>query len=359
MAKRHVEDRSSYRVIAKRCREKLGTRTTAKAICKMVNEVARRAKTTMEVAQELKPAWSGWLCIDGKVIRIKGVKYCLLIGVDIKKDIVHGLLAEGEFRSAWKQFHEELWNKLRYPMRGCISDMDEDLEWGFQQVWGAKPHQYCTKHMDDTIDRLTNYNAIKRKLDKLKEKLDDVSRQAAHHAVGFSAARQKKVVQIQKAIAELRQTDKWELELRDLAQAFIYAKTKAEALKAFNQILKRKRYYKKGDLTTLVSSLQRYKEGLLAHFDHPQMPRTNNVAENVIKQLERRLKTIEGFQTYPTAQGYLNLLILYLRFKPFTDCRRKNKHQNGKSRLELVGVETKKLDWIKFSQRKGGKKTNL
>ncbi|MGC8653672.1 MAG: hypothetical protein ACP5US_06755, partial [Candidatus Kryptoniota bacterium] len=59
--------------------------------------------------------------------------------------------------------------------------------------------------------------------------------------------------------------------------------------------------------------------------------------------------TMESFQNSQTAAWYINLLVSYLRQKPYTDCRGKSKHLNGKSRLEAVNVKLKSKDWLKSS----------
>ena len=77
------------------------------------------------------------------------------------------------------------------------------------------------------------------------------------------------------------------------------------------------------------------------------MPRTTNLVENVNKQLERRYKTIEAFQYRSTAIHYTNLLIAFLRQKPYTDCRGTRKHLNGKSRLASAKIRGIHPDWMK------------
>jgi len=67
-----------------------------------------------------------------------------------------------------------------------------------------------------------------------------------------------------------------------------------------------------------------------------------------MRQLERRLKTVEGFGTVASARAYLNLLIAYLRTKPFTDCRGPRRYRNGLSRLELAGATLPTHDWLKL-----------
>jgi hypothetical protein len=73
------------------------------------------------------------------------------------------------------------------------------------------------------------------------------------------------------------------------------------------------------------------------------------MAENFNRQLQRRLKTIEAFQSFSTALNYLNMLRNYLRFKPFTDCKRAKKNRNGFAPIELCKAKLLSRDWIKNS----------
>ena len=110
----------------------------------------------------------------------------------------------------------------------------------------------------------------------------------------------------------------------------------------------------------LINSLIKYKENIFAHLKIPCLPYTNNRLENLIKQYERRLKTIEGFENNLKAtEGYLNLLGIYQCFKPYTDARSYNQYKNGKSPFppkvdlpqaeELAGFSTKGIDWVRFA----------
>lgn len=81
------------------------------------------------------------------------------------------------------------------------------------------------------------------------------------------------------------------------------------------------------------------------------MPRTNNIAEGVISRLDSKIDQADGYQCYDIAWATLKMLIMRYRFKKFTDCRKKNKHKNGESPLELAGVNTSNINWVKFSQK--------
>lgn len=62
------------------------------------------------------------------------------------------------------------------------------------------------------------------------------------------------------------------------------------------------------------------------------MPANANVTENVVKQLGKKLRLMEGFGSLESAEHFSRLLVGRYRFKRFTDsCRRRE--GNGKSPL--------------------------
>ena len=66
IARMHVEERLSFRVISKRVLERLDRRVSPKALCSLVNEVASLSKSSIEIQQEYQPVWSGYLTVDDK-----------------------------------------------------------------------------------------------------------------------------------------------------------------------------------------------------------------------------------------------------------------------------------------------------
>jgi len=89
---------------------------------------------------------------------------------------------------------------------------------------------------------------------------------------------------------------------------------------------------------------------LVQHLEHPELelPMTNNMIENYNRQLKLRLNSLGQFHSHQNATNYLKLCNLYRRFTPFTDCKKPNKHRNGKSPLQLAGVNTYKIDYLKL-----------
>jgi len=92
------------------------------------------------------------------------------------------------------------------------------------------------------------------------------------------------------------------------------------------------------------------KDAWLVHHGYPGPSRTNNEVEELIRQLQRRLKTLDGFGSEEGARGFLRLWTLHYPFKSHECCRGRNRWKNGKSPLELSGINTAGLDWVGFSK---------
>ncbi len=96
----------------------------------------------------------------------------------------------------------------------------------------------------------------------------------------------------------------------------------------------------------VVSFLEHHWDHLMMHHRVRGLPKTNNMAETFNRQLERRLKVIESFQHRSTAIPYMNLLVAYLRLKPYTDCRGSRRHLNGRNRLQAAGLKLGSSGWL-------------
>ena len=76
------------------------------------------------------------------------------------------------------------------------------------------------------------------------------------------------------------------------------------------------------------------------------LPADTNITENVIKQLGKKLRLMEGFANDDSAERFDRLLTACYRFKRFTDSCRST--TNGKSPLQIAGIHTDGIDWIRF-----------
>lgn len=251
--------------------------------------------------------------VDGKIIKVKGKRNCLIIGVDYTGDIPLTKYEIGpENKSAYVRFFKNL-KELNYQLKGLVSDGNTDIYQAAKLFYSSFHYQTCLKHFMRNIDRSFSYLTIKRK--KLDNKF------------------------------------KTELNFREEIYLLVYAENYDDFLNQYYSLKCKRKYFKSPYCHKMWFKIQDNLYPIIARYFDYQLELTNNQAESFIKQINRRLKLIEGFQRPETAEAYLRLLIMYLRFKPYTDARKTNRHRNGKSRLELAGVEAKNIDWLKFSQK--------
>lgn len=77
------------------------------------------------------------------------------------------------------------------------------------------------------------------------------------------------------------------------------------------------------------------------HYLVPGLPADTNVVENVIKQLGKKLRLMEGFATLESADRFCRLLAPATGSKRFTGSRNGN---NGRAPLEAAGVDLQGRD---------------
>jgi hypothetical protein len=135
-------------------------------------------------------------------------------------------------------------------------------------------------------------------------------------------------------------------ELKARVRAVLYAPTYDEASRLLNALTQERARFKGIGKYDTIRTLERNFDVYAAHHHTPGLPADNNVTENVIKQLNKKLRLIEGFESLESAERYVRLLLGCYRFKRFTDsCRRAN---NGKAPLELAGVDIGGADWLLY-----------
>jgi len=103
-------------------------------------------------------------------------------------------------------------------------------------------------------------------------------------------------------------------------------------------------------LTKIISS---YWHLLTTHYTvrvgRYKIPPTTNVIENIISNLNTRLKTMKKIKTSSSAEVICRLIVLKYRLKPLTDSE--NKLKRNKSPLELSIKKNCKLNWYFFIKK--------
>lgn len=273
-------------------------------VLSFLHELGQNCKDTQEVAAELSPKWCGYVGVDGKTIWIKGERHQFFLAVDLAtKDIPHFTVMEEETVESINHFFLELVTKIGYPLAGFVADLEPAFIGVHENYFAKIPYQVCVTHLE-------------RKLDTL--------------------------------FAERRRTP-LEQEFANLYCSVIYAETKESAWKHLQEVRARASEFKGAKYNSLIRSLIRHFPRYTAHFAHAGLSRDNNICENVIGQLGIKLDLMRGFESPETAYEYLKLLVMWYRFKRFSSSR--TKQNNGKSPLELAGVNITDLDWIRYCQR--------
>jgi transposase-like protein len=302
-----VQGLSSYRTAAVLLSERLGRSISPFTLNGWVDETGSRAMTPVQVSARLAPPdWSGVLGVDGKAIWVAGEERCLLIAVDQgTQDVVHALVVRSEDEASFERIVRETVTVAGYPLKALVIDAAQPFVGSHLKYFARLPMQLCRIHASRRLD--------------------------------------------------------WEVRrARRQPDAPLRAELKArlrDVLFASNEPLARERYaalsvdyarysglgYKRVDP---IRAVGRRLDHYLMHHRVPGLPADSNITENVIKQLAKKLRLMEGFSSTASAERFTRLLIGCYRFKRFTSsCRPPH---NGRAPLELAGIDLDRLDWIRF-----------
>lgn len=321
-------ERASLRILARRYGKAKDT------IMRMVHRVCASLPTSRDLAERYRPQWSGILVADGKVVKVydRMIKrmdrtrltddeiramhrWRWLVGVDYGTgDLPHYDLVEEEGKIEWVLFFREL-KAMGYPLIAVVSDGNPDIPRAARFVYGPHIiHQLCTRHFVENLGSI-------------------LPPEDAEHPEEHAA--------LERLIA--------------MVQRVIEADTIEDAAVRLTELQQYRRRIRNPIATNIVQRFKESKEELCAHFLHPHLglPHTNNDAENLIRQLNARLKTVGRFMHWRSARDYCNAWALLRRLTPFTDCCKTRRHRNGKCPLQLAGVDTINIDPMRLRKSQG------
>lgn len=297
----YYDSEASYRAVSRQ----LGI--APYGIFKIINSLGNNCKSTVDVASELKPRWSGYLFIDEKSIFIKSVEWFLLLAVDLHtQDIVHWELVpkEDETNVAW--FLLVIKMLIRYPFRGVISDLLPEFFGTVRWLLPGLPHQFCTYHAYRATEFYLKY----------------------HYTGGDKL---------------------WAERFLLITRIICRCKSLSTAFRAIKYLERHQDELKKAGLIKRMNILRIRLFNLIKRFQDSNLRPDNNIVENVIKQLNQKFKKVAGFEGYETACNSIKLLVMRYRFHTFGCSRIPG--NNGKSPLGLAGIDTSKINWVRFSQK--------
>jgi transposase-like protein len=274
-----------------------------------IKELSLRCKDPHEVSAELKPSnWSGYILLDSDALFVKGIRESLLLSMDAStQDIPASTLARIEDQATWEILLSLLKEKAVYPLKAIVSDGEPSVWAAINKILPTMPHQLCLKHYHSFI-----YYRIRN--------------------------------QITNAKGKWRSYDKFMSDVYHM----LFANSEREIKESLDCIARNYEFRGLG-LTGIIKKMYLDFSLLTVHFRHPGLPRTTSSIEGLISRLDAKINMADGYWRHETAWATLKMIILRYRFKKFTDSSF-NEH-NGKCPLELAGVDTSKIDWIRYSQR--------
>lgn len=343
LARMHVEERMSYRVMAKRLEERFGKRLSPRILCGMVNEVAAHAKGSIALCQEYHPQWQGYLLIDDKYVPVCGRRLLSLVATDASGDALHSELLAEPTQTEFTSFLGFIIERLRYPLVGVTSDFDERIAGALKALdLGHIPHQRCLWHGLELVRQLMHHPSLVRRYRELQARLERSMGEAEDHKPHWDRT---PIDRLRQELVAVEGEYRRQSHFLEAVREVLYAEDASSSRDGFRKLSRgSRRLYPR-----VMAWLDSHLDQMLVHQQDPRLPKTNNIAENINKQLERRFKTIEAFQSRETAWNYQNLIRNYLRFKPYTDCRGARRENNGMAPLEVCGVSLPHHDWLKLS----------
>lgn len=302
-ANHYFVGRASYRNTARQLRI---DRMTAYA---HIRAVCERTKFPWELSTELKPSWGGHLLVDSDEIIVGDHKEYILLAVDsATRDIPTALVTKQQGIDDWKLLFDSL-THVSYPFKSITSDGFSSIVHAIKHAFPKLPHQLCVKHFYDETYRFLRYRPHRM---HLHSKHVAMFMRQLHHIL--------------------------------FARSFMHFR--GELTHVLNHPV-----FNSRDFKDVISRLTQHTPYFLPHFYDHNIPRTTNIIENVISQLDLKLNPIIKFGSHESAWNTIKCLFAWYRFKKFSNCRKRYKHHNGKAPLELAGVQLKQSSWIYQAMR--------
>lgn len=259
-------------------------------IYRKVNEFLESLPHNADITRKYCSKFCGILVVDGKYLPVRGYNrnLSLIWGVDyLTHDIPHFKLAPNEGYQASLNYFQSL-RLMNYPLQCLVSDDNICFKMAATKMYPRVVIQTCTNHYKENVRR------------SLNTRTDDTYRNF----------------------------------MKGLEYIFSHKRNIPEFDTLASKLFQK---YKNNQLiTNVMYDLERKKQELLAYQKVPQTPYTTNIIESYNSHLEARLKPLKSFDSFKSANLWLNGYILKRRTTKFKACGGKFKILNGKSALSLT-----------------------
>lgn len=236
--------------------------------------------------------YSGILIIDGKFVKIRGYRHKIpfIYSIDyLTHDIPIILLSPAENEPSFLKLSQYLKN-CNYPLKIVVCDDRSTLQTALKQYFPNVPIQLCLNHYVENIRRILHLRTNNQHYPFFYDLIEIIFNNYVNEE------------QLLKNLDNL--TTKWQ-----------------------NQEL---------EYCNIITDIYLRRQELFAYAKVPNCPNNTNLIELYNSHLNGRLKTIKGFESFSTAQRWLNAYTIRRRTKQLTDCEGRFKHLNGKNTLQLT-----------------------
>lgn len=355
----------------------------------MVNQEAAELINSNNLTKILNPQnYCGIILIDGKYVPVKETAGRIAAGLVprsakrgwTKKGLVtipcidyltHDVVVYGICLSENSYDIEKIFQELKevgYPLKAIVCDesMGQIAEVA-KRVFPDIVIQICLTHYSKCVERTFVCNAAKRTYKSLQKYLDALGNSPVistrHHD-------RKKALELTNQMADLEAEYGYLWTVQSLFQKLFWQVEESCELEIwedeFNAAIARmdlKNYRHAKKIQDRYLDYYEKREWVIGSILHPELniPKTTNLIEGFNSTtLEMRFTTIRGFEKEKYARNYINALILKYRFHQFTDCKKKFKHLNKKSPLQIAkplhtfGYDFEHGgDWVSFCKNHG------
>ncbi len=217
--------------------------------------------------------WSGIIQIDGKIIKVNTKKMSLLIASDAEtKEAFYYLLVEDENKLWTTQFLENVKKVYPVEVKGIISDFGRGRCFlkPIKKVFPNIPHQICLVHY-------LRY-------------------------VWLFIPRTK------------RSQFFWRNKvLKGLIKKIIKAEKRSESLYWLKKLISLKPFFRADYHKRFINSVIRHHDYLTRYHRHSFLKTNTNIAENINRQLARKIKNLDGFKSLQNMEAFLKICIAVLQ----------------------------------------------
>lgn len=256
-------------------------------IFRAIKRAMLKVPNSNHVTEVVCDKFSGYLQVDAKYVSVRGKKMAFIWAIDYyTHDIVWNILVPSENTEAYLSLFKRL-RSANYHLKALICDDHPAIIPTALSIFRKAKVQICTTHYKRNI---------RKKLDLRNN------------------TRDKEFWNSIKLLFAAKNFKHWGYLGRGMIDEY-GGETKYIGILGDIQ---RKSYY----LTTYIT--------------HTKCPSTTNLIEGYNKHLSTRLRKIDGFKTYPSAELWLNAYVWMRRTTPLQCCKGKFKNLNRHTTLSLT-----------------------